>query len=148
MKTLPIVSFTLISPTGKSKTPTRTPGGDRFIPNRSATNFDLGNFKLQDQSTNIGENTDPALMMSPSKLEYQKAMAENLNGDLMNSKILCYKNKPPNAPEGRLIYSCNSFIFQFDHQIFLLDSEDHVFRLSFLVNAIWYIVVNPYPFDS
>ncbi|XP_041474735.1 cell division cycle protein 20 homolog [Lytechinus variegatus] len=96
---------------GKSKTPTRTPGGDRFIPNRSATNFDLGNFKLHDQSCNMGENTDPSLM-SPSKLEYQKAMSENLNGDLMNAKILCYKNKPPSAPEGyqnnlKVMYSHN-----------------------------------------
>ncbi|XP_071490335.1 cell division cycle protein 20 homolog [Diadema antillarum] len=94
----------------KSKTPTRTPGGDRFIPNRSATNFDMGSFKLLDSSA-AGENTNPELM-SPSKLEYQRAMAENLNGDLMNSKILCYKNKPPSAPEGyqnnlKVLYSQN-----------------------------------------
>lgn len=39
-------------------------------------------------------------MMSPSKVEFQRAMGDNLNGDLMNYKIIAYKNKAPNVPEG------------------------------------------------
>jgi len=39
-------------------------------------------------------------MISPSKLEYQKVMSENLNGELNNKKIISYKAKVPTAPEG------------------------------------------------
>ena len=39
-------------------------------------------------------------MMSPSKLEYQKVMGENLHGDIQNKKIISYKTKAPAAPEG------------------------------------------------
>jgi len=39
-------------------------------------------------------------MMSPSKLEYQKLMRENLSGDLANKKIMSYKGQVPAAPEG------------------------------------------------
>ena len=42
-------------------------------------------------------------MMSPSKLEFQKSMTENLNGaEAMSSKIISYKAKAPQAPEGEL----------------------------------------------
>lgn len=83
---------------GRSTTPTpnkgsKTPsGGDRFIPSRSATNFDLGHFKL----TQSEENAD-----SPSKQELQRAMCENLHGnDIQNQRILSYQKKAPSAPEG------------------------------------------------
>ncbi len=39
--------------------------------------------------------------MSPSKREFLHAMNDNLNGDALNSKIIAFKNKPPNAPEGK-----------------------------------------------
>lgn len=78
-----------------SKTPTTM--GDRFIPNRSTTQFELGHYHVTSQSN--GNDSDEE-MMSPSKKEFQSAMSENLNGDLMNSKIISYKNKAPSAPEG------------------------------------------------
>lgn len=82
----------------KGKTPTpkkgsRTPGGDRFIPSRSASNFDLAQYKL-----NQDENT---LSDSPTHKELQRMMSENLHGtDVTNQRILTYKNKAPSAPEG------------------------------------------------
>lgn len=87
--------------TGKPKTPGKVPktpsAGDRFIPNRNATQFDLGHFKIM----NDGKTENPDLL-SPSQQEYQKVMSENLNGaDIMSNKIISYKNKAPSAPEGR-----------------------------------------------
>ncbi|XP_052774449.1 cell division cycle protein 20 homolog [Mya arenaria] len=88
---------------GGKKTPgkgAKTPnGGDRFIPNRSTTQFDLGHFMIN-QDTNSQQQSENAEMMSPSKLEYQKVMSENLNGDLASKKIISYKGNLPNAPEG------------------------------------------------
>ncbi|KAL4236611.1 ubiquitin-protein transferase activating protein [Mactra antiquata] len=93
------------TPKSGKKTPGKAPktpnGGDRFIPNRSTSQFDLGHFKIMQDMNSQGscENTD---FMSPSKIESQKVMSENLNGDLMNKKIISYKTKAPSAPEGHL----------------------------------------------
>ncbi|XP_002742040.1 cell division cycle protein 20 homolog [Saccoglossus kowalevskii] len=91
---------------GKTKTPSKTLSGDRFIPSRSTTSFDLGHYKLLNESKKDIENDT----LSPSKKDYQKTMAENLNGNALQSKILSYKSKPPQAPEGyqnnlRVLYS-------------------------------------------
>ncbi|XP_077981663.1 cell division cycle protein 20 homolog [Glandiceps talaboti] len=80
---------------GKSKTPSKTPSGDRFIPSRSTTNFDVGHFKVMNE-----KKDDENCVLSPTKLEQQKALAENLNGHLLDSRILSYTSKPPQAPEG------------------------------------------------
>ncbi|XP_038074664.1 cell division cycle protein 20 homolog [Patiria miniata] len=100
------------TPSGKKsktpgKTPSKLPVGDRFIPNRSGTNFDISAFKLLNSSVSNQENQET---QSPQKLDYCKTMSDNLNGDLLNAKILSYKNRPPVAPEGfqnnlRVLYS-------------------------------------------
>lgn len=79
-----------------AKTPA---GGDRFIPNRSTTQFELGQYLVTQENSGpiVSEGAE---MMSPSKLEYQKVMSENLNGDLANKKIISYKAKVPNATDG------------------------------------------------
>jgi len=88
---------------GRKKTPgssklCKTPtAGDRFIPNRSVNDFDLAHYKICTQTQQSEENQ---AMMSPSQLEYKAVMNENLNGDLMDKKILSFKEKPPQAPEG------------------------------------------------
>ncbi|XP_013409650.1 cell division cycle protein 20 homolog [Lingula anatina] len=82
------------TPSRGSKTPKTPSGGDRFIPNRGATQFDVGHYKLMTEKSVEDE------MLSPSKREYQRAMNENLNGDAANAKIIAYKNKAPQAPEG------------------------------------------------
>ena len=46
------------------------------------------------------KDAEAELLQSPSKLEYQQAMSDNLNGHQLNSRILSYKNKPPAGPEG------------------------------------------------
>lgn len=83
---------------GRSTTPTpnkgaKTPsGGDRFIPIRSTTNFELSHFKLT--------QTEDTEVSSPQK-EIQKIISENLHGnDISKQKILAYQNKAPAAPEG------------------------------------------------
>ncbi|KAI8509619.1 PREDICTED: cell division cycle protein 20 homolog [Branchiostoma belcheri] len=92
------------TPGGNAKTP-KTPTADRFIPNRSASNFELGHFKCNNDKIHVDEE-----VLSPSKQQYQEVMSENLNGNVVNSKILAYKNKAPQAPEGyqnnmRVLYS-------------------------------------------
>lgn len=86
---------------GGKKTPgkgSKTPsGGDRFIPNRNTTQFELGHYKVMQEANPEPEDEE---MMSPSKQEYQKVMNENLNGDIANKKIISYKTKAPAAPEG------------------------------------------------
>jgi cell division cycle protein 20 (cofactor of APC complex) len=86
---------------GKPKTPGKAPktpsAGDRFIPNRNATQFDLGHFKIMNDG-----KTENADLLSPSQQQYQKVMSENLNGaDIMSNKIISCKSKAPSAPEGR-----------------------------------------------
>ncbi|KAJ8952661.1 hypothetical protein NQ318_020976 [Aromia moschata] len=96
------------TPLKKSKTPTpnkgaKTPSGDRFIPSRSTSNFDLAHYKLTQDENNKSD--------SPTHQELQRVMAENLHGaDINNQRILSYKNKAPSAPEGfqnpmRVIYT-------------------------------------------
>lgn len=92
----------------KSKTPTpnkggKTPGGDRFIPSRSASNFDLAHYKLSQDENDQSDN--------PEQKDAHRVMAENLHGtNLNNHRILSYKHKAPSAPEGfqnpmRVIYT-------------------------------------------
>ncbi|XP_015188503.1 PREDICTED: cell division cycle protein 20 homolog [Polistes dominula] len=85
-------------------------GGDRFIPNRATTNFDLGYYKIQQQqqTDQDGEKGDN---ISPSKKEMQRLIGENLHGgDIKNMRVLSYQNKAPAPPEGyqnplRVVYS-------------------------------------------
>ncbi|KAK7100259.1 cell division cycle protein 20 homolog isoform X2 [Littorina saxatilis] len=96
------------TPSKGSKTPKKTPkAADRFIPNRTTTQFDVNHFKLMQDPK--GEN-GPQDMMSPSQVEYQRVMSENLNGDRLAHRIMSYKEKAPAAPEGhqgdlRVLYS-------------------------------------------
>ncbi|KAF7281985.1 cell division cycle 20 protein fzy [Rhynchophorus ferrugineus] len=95
------------TPLVKAKTPTpnknaRTPGGDRFIPSRVASNLELGQFKLsQDENEPV----------NPTAKELQKVINENIPGcSNASRKILSYKYKAPSAPEGfqnpmRVLYS-------------------------------------------
>lgn len=66
---------------------------DRFIPTRSAMDFDSANFSLSKENKQ-GEQG------SPSKEEsYQKALAASLSVH-DSSRILAFKQKAPAAPEG------------------------------------------------
>ncbi|XP_064625021.1 cell division cycle protein 20 homolog [Lineus longissimus] len=99
--------LTFKTPKGKKKTPGRgsktpkTPGAsgaDRFIPSRNSTTMDISHYKMTHSND---QNVDPELT-SPSKLHFQKAMSDNLNGDCLDKKILAFRKKAPQAPEGHL----------------------------------------------
>ena len=88
----------------------RTPGreGDRFIPNRSAIDMETSSHMLMRDALRDPNEEE---VMSPSKREYQRVMAENLGAaDLNSTKVLAFQAKPPSAPEGhtnnnKIIYS-------------------------------------------
>lgn len=87
----------------KSPTPRKDAAADRFIPMRSAAQFDLAHYKLMDQPCE--EN------LSPSLQDKQRAMSENLLGhDIEKARILAYQKKAPAPPEGytnplKVVYS-------------------------------------------
>ncbi|XP_014673332.1 PREDICTED: cell division cycle protein 20 homolog [Priapulus caudatus] len=97
---------------GKSKTPKKTPSGlhDRFIPNRSATQYELAHYLI---ANNKEEDKADAEALSPTKREFQRAMSENLNGGMdVSARIVAYRSRPPSAPEGhqnnlKVLYSCS-----------------------------------------
>ncbi|CAA7033304.1 unnamed protein product [Microthlaspi erraticum] len=62
---------------------------DRFIPNRSAMDFDYAHFALTE-----GRKVEEC--SSPSKLAYRTRLAETMN--LNRSRILAFRNKPPPPP--------------------------------------------------
>lgn len=79
----------------RNKTP-KTPGGggDRFIPNRSAMQFDLAKYVLSQP----GEDNEN---LSPNTSRYRTVMSENLNGNLSKFRIMAYQKKAPLAPIGQ-----------------------------------------------
>jgi len=104
-----------------SKTPSKTPkkspgkspsGGDRFIPTRCASDFELAHFKLS-QAASGAENEENKgnEIKSPSQIEMERAMSENLHGrDISNTRILAYQKKAPAPPDGyqnanKVVYS-------------------------------------------
>eukprot|EP00741_Cyanophora_paradoxa_P017220 tig00020961_g16632.t1 len=88
----------------KGRTPSKTPSADRFIPNRSAMDFEVSHLNLSDQ-----ENCNPA---SPAKEEAKKNLADALLDGREKAKILAFKTKAP-APEAgyqnnlRVLYTQN-----------------------------------------
>lgn len=62
---------------------------DRFIPNRSAMDFDFARYML----TGSGARKEDAEASSPSKQLYRKHLAEILN--INRTRILAFKNKAP-----------------------------------------------------
>lgn len=86
----------------RSRSSTASPrkicAGDRFIPMRSAMNFDLAHIMLTKKAD------------SPSMKEFQKIVYDLRGEDITNQKILSYRKKAPVAPDGylnpmRVLYS-------------------------------------------
>ncbi|XP_070502567.1 cell division cycle protein 20 homolog [Chironomus tepperi] len=99
------------SPGRKTPTPNknRTPTskcGDRFIPNRGATNFELGNYLIKQeqhkqQENNNENNSDNNIQKSPN--DKIRAISEALHGvDITKKRILAYQTKAPAPPEDHL----------------------------------------------
>lgn len=122
-------SFSILNPMrtpGKNpeksrKTPTpskgsKTPGGgDRFIPNRGTSNFELGHYLIKQENEKVEEGDEgengSCVKQTPSKSERQKFLSESMQMvDTKTSRILCYQNKAPAAPEShqnplKVVYS-------------------------------------------
>ncbi|XP_051121075.1 cell division cycle 20.2, cofactor of APC complex-like [Andrographis paniculata] len=64
---------------------------DRFIPNRSAMDFDYAHYMLTEG--NKGKENPSTMPSSPSSQAYRKLLAETLN--MNRTRILAFKNKPP-----------------------------------------------------
>ncbi|CAI8589410.1 unnamed protein product [Vicia faba] len=62
---------------------------DRFIPNRSAMDFDYAHYML----TEGAKGKENPVACSPSREAYRKQLAESLN--MNRTRILAFKNKPP-----------------------------------------------------
>ncbi|KAL2325929.1 hypothetical protein Fmac_024987 [Flemingia macrophylla] len=73
---------------------------DRFIPNRSAMDFDYAHYMLTEGNKKGKEKENPEVT-SPSRVAYLKKLAEALN--MNRTRILAFKNKPPTpAPKSIL----------------------------------------------
>ncbi|KAJ7971361.1 cell division cycle 20.2, cofactor of APC complex-like [Quillaja saponaria] len=66
---------------------------DRFIPNRSAMDFDFAHYML----TEAKKGKENPAVNSPSREAYQKKLAETFN--MNRTRILAFKNKPPTPVE-------------------------------------------------
>ncbi|KAL0739363.1 hypothetical protein Bca4012_015573 [Brassica carinata] len=64
---------------------------DRFIPNRSAMDFDYAHFALTEGNKGKDQAT-PDAVSSPSREAYRKQLAETMN--LNHTRILAFRNKP------------------------------------------------------
>lgn len=65
---------------------------DRFIPTRSALDFDLANLHLTKENGSSTEAGSGLPNSSPSKDEYQKMLADSLGVD-SSGRILAFKQK-------------------------------------------------------
>ncbi|KAL3630782.1 hypothetical protein CASFOL_023766 [Castilleja foliolosa] len=66
---------------------------DRFIPNRSAMDFDFAHYML----TGGKKGKENPVISSPSREAYRKQLAETFN--MNRTRILVFKNKPPTPVE-------------------------------------------------
>ncbi|XP_024873491.1 cell division cycle protein 20 homolog [Temnothorax curvispinosus] len=74
--------------------------GDRFIPSRATTNFELSHFKILQQQ-NAEQDKDRADRTCPMKREMQRLIGENLHGrDINNTRVLSYQIKAPAPSKG------------------------------------------------
>ncbi|OVA15153.1 WD40 repeat [Macleaya cordata] len=78
---------------------------DRFIPNRSAMDFDYAHYMLMEAR----KSKQNPVVSSPSNEAYRKQLAETLN--INRTRILAFKNKPP-TPVGVLFPEASSSVQQ------------------------------------
>jgi len=65
---------------------------NRFIPNRSSTDIEVGHFRLTSAS-------DADDVFEATETDYQKHVSAALGANA-DAKILCFAEKPPEAKEG------------------------------------------------
>lgn len=71
---------------------------DRFIPNRSAMDFDFAHHAITEAliEARQGKKKEALIMLSPSQEAYREGLAEAL--DLNRTRILAFRNKPQPPP--------------------------------------------------
>ena len=84
----------------------KTPQGDRFIPDRASMNLEACQFNLSAEPSQEEE------LLSSPKLDYQRSVKSALMNDSAGSKILTFKQKAPAPAEDfqselRVIYSAS-----------------------------------------
>ncbi|KAJ9527605.1 hypothetical protein QJQ45_025877 [Haematococcus lacustris] len=72
---------------------------DRFIPLRPALDVDLANLQLTKENTGNGADGSEGASLSPSRDEFQRALAGQLGID-QSGRILAFRQKAPAPPEG------------------------------------------------
>lgn len=87
---------------GRSKTPTRG-CADRFIPNRSSTDYESAHYRASQTDRGASSKTESTDPVNSTKEEYERVMSANLNGNQPSAKILAFRQKAPAAPEGSFI---------------------------------------------
>ncbi|CAI9302226.1 unnamed protein product [Lactuca saligna] len=78
---------------------------DRFIPNRSAMDFDYAHYMLNEAK----KGKENPMASSPSKEAYRKHLAESFN--MNRTRILAFKNKPP-TPMDAIPSDCSTSVQQ------------------------------------
>ncbi|KAH7571458.1 hypothetical protein ACOSP7_014066 [Xanthoceras sorbifolium] len=68
---------------------------DRFIPNRSAMDFDYAHYMLTEEKT--GKENPNSAICSPAREAYRRQLAETFN--MNRTRILAFKNKAPTPVE-------------------------------------------------
>ncbi|XP_061510621.1 cell division cycle protein 20 homolog [Anopheles gambiae] len=94
-------------------------GGDRFIPSRTATDFDLGHYivkqgtasneegegggNLENEEGAAGGGPTSNIPVSPKQSERMKSLSEAMRGcDISKQRLLAFRTKVPAPPEGHV----------------------------------------------
>ncbi|GAB0088437.1 hypothetical protein DMENIID0001_028540 [Sergentomyia squamirostris] len=95
----------------RAKTPT---AGDRFIPSRANSNFELGHYMInkEQQKEAVTEEQDQVdnTKRTLAQSEQRRLLAETLQGESSSQRILSYQIKAPSAPDShqnplKVVYS-------------------------------------------
>ncbi|XP_035909063.1 cell division cycle protein 20 homolog [Anopheles stephensi] len=87
-------------------------GGDRFIPSRTTTDFDLGHYIVKQSTTGNEEDAENEeggtgaatnAPPSPKQTERMKSLSEAMSGcDISKQRLLSFRTKAPAPPEGHV----------------------------------------------
>ncbi|KAB7494714.1 Cell division cycle protein 20-like protein [Armadillidium nasatum] len=103
------------TPGGGNKTPNKLACGDRFIPNRSATDYERSHHLIMSSMDRKDTNADDE--QSLQQKEYREKMLQNLNdGVPPETRVLSFKAKAPQGKDGskssqNFQLFCNVMIF-------------------------------------
>lgn len=133
----------------KGQTPSQKQpaGGDRFIPNRTTTDFDLGHFMVKQSETKkdnegegSGEEAQGSSQTSPKNAERIKILSEAVKGcDISNKRILSYQTKAPAAPDGhmnplKVVYSVKTPMSTKSGSRFIANAPERILDAPDIIN--------------